>query len=960
MRQSAAVPARRESFSDHFAQLVEELTEKLQAGKAIDVETFLQTHPEDAEQLRRLLPALLLLAEVSRSGDGPAPGAAAGDELGELGDFRLIREVGRGGMGIVYEAEQISLSRRVALKVLPFAATMDPRQLQRFHNEARAAASLHHEHIVPVYAVGCERAVHFYAMQFIEGQSLAELIAAQRQTPASGGRQPSATTAAAAPTEAPRDAAYFRRIAEWGIEAAEALEHAHALGIVHRDVKPANLIVDARGKLWVTDFGLARLGADPGLTMTGDVLGTLRYMSPEQALARHGLMDHRTDVYSLGATLYELMTGRPAVEGQDRQDILRRIAEDEPRPPRALEGSVPADLETVVLKALAKEPAERYATAKELADDLRRWLDGRVIQARRPSFRQVATKWARRHRTAVTAAAVCLLVTLASLSAGLLWHNARVQAEAAKTARQRDRAREQKRQARQAVDDMYTQVAEKWLGNEPGMTDVQREFLEKAQRYYEDLAREDNEEPGQLLERATANKRLGAILDKLGRRDEAESAYGRAIALLEGADAPDAVIAQAAAYSGLGNCLVRMLRHEDAAASHRRALALWESLPPDAAARPDVRYGQADTLGLLSSAYIVSDHRAEAEATLRQGLPLARGLVESSPRESRYHSLLGNMLGNYALAARGDPERARGYLEEAVRHQEEAVKLDPRNPNYRFALRNHYSTLANFVLIDLRRYPEALAAARKSLDLGEQLVREFPRVPHYRRCLADAYCDLGHVLRELNQLAEAEQALCQAVKIQEQVLAADPNSPADRMLACDFYDSLAKFQRSAGRGREAVATYRKSLALDPKSDGTNSSLAWLLALGAEPGFNDPAELVRLARTATESKPENGGHWVVLGLALYRSGAWDDAKEALGRSSHLSPVEEARRGLVLAMTEWKLDHPAAARTAYEQALEVLGKNKPCDSESGRLQTEAAALLGIPERAPKQDEGRPPTK
>ena len=350
------------------------------------------------------------------------------DELGQLGDFRIIREVGRGGMGVVYEAEQISLGRRVALKVLPFAATMDPRHLQRFHNEARAAASLHHEHIVPVHAVGCERAVHFYAMQFIDGESLAELIAAQTRPTASGGRQPpvedsqqgvdalcspSADTwpAGASPTAAaPRDAAYFRRVAEWGIQAAEALEYAHALGIVHRDVKPANLIVDVQGKLWVTDFGLARTAADGNLTASGDMLGTVRYMSPEQALAKHGLVDHRTDVYSLGATLYELVTGRPAVEGQDRQEILRRIADEDPSP---IGRGVLADLETIVLKALAKEPAERYATAREFADDLEgSCLEDRPVKARRPSLLQRLRKWCRRHQRVVTATAMTLTGTI--------------------------------------------------------------------------------------------------------------------------------------------------------------------------------------------------------------------------------------------------------------------------------------------------------------------------------------------------------------------------------------------------------------------------------------------------------------------------------------------------------------------------------------------------------------------
>jgi hypothetical protein len=210
-------------------------------------------------------------------------------------------------------------------------------------------------------------------------------------------------------------------VAEWGIQAAEALEHADALGIVHRDVKPANLMLDGQGKLWVTDFGLARTGVDSGLTVSGDLVGTLRYMSPEQALARHGLVDHRTDVYSLGATLYELLTLRPALDGKDRQELLRQIAFEEPPRPRRLNRAVPPELEIILLKALAKNPAERYATAQELADDLRHWLEDKPIRARRPPLRTRLARWGRRHRPLVTGVVAALLVGLTVLAGSIGW-----------------------------------------------------------------------------------------------------------------------------------------------------------------------------------------------------------------------------------------------------------------------------------------------------------------------------------------------------------------------------------------------------------------------------------------------------------------------------------------------------------------------------------------------------------
>ncbi len=420
--------------------LVEELTNRIQAGEAVDLEAWIAQHPAHADALRDLLPALQVLAGLSGSGAGhPSEPEASATETRTLGDFRLLREVGRGGMGIVYEAEQLSLGRRVALKVLPFAATMDPRHLQRFHNEARAAAGLHHTNIVPVFAVGCERSVHFYAMQFIEGQTLAQLIADQKSRDRQGAERGAETVAydgaakplphgrgstavAAATTQrAPRDAAYFRRVAEWGIQAAEALDYAHQMGIVHRDVKPANLIVDPTGRLWVTDFGLAQVQSDVRVTMTGDLVGTLRYMSPEQALAKRVVIDHRTDVYSLGVTLYELLTLRPAYSGQDRQELLRQIAFEEPARLRRLNKAIPAELETIVLKAMEKNPQDRYATARELADDLERYRRDEPIRAKRPGLLARGQKWARRHKPLIWAAAVCLLVTITAFIGSVGW-----------------------------------------------------------------------------------------------------------------------------------------------------------------------------------------------------------------------------------------------------------------------------------------------------------------------------------------------------------------------------------------------------------------------------------------------------------------------------------------------------------------------------------------------------------
>ena len=459
-------------------QVADEFLRRQEQGERPDVEEYAARHPEAAPVLRKVLTALGLLEQSLAEAVDPAGPAPQGPAAGTLGDFRILREVGRGGMGVVYEAQQISLGRRVALKVLPFAAAMDARQLQRFQNEAQAAAHLHHQNIVPVFYVGCERGIHFYAMQFIEGQTLAGVIRELRQL--EGLEPPEPTTSAAragsvagdllsgqgapakslpsplpptglyapprsdsmpladtAPVAAfstarsARSPAYFRSVATLGVQTAQALEHAHQLGVIHRDIKPGNLLLELtsplapvaeRGgseglRLWIADFGLARLGSDAGLTMTGDLLGTIRYMSPEQALAKRVPVDHRTDIYSLGTTLYELLTLEPAYNGRNREEVLRQIAFEDPRPPRRVNKRVPLELETIVLKAMGKNPEERYASAQELADDLGRFLEDKPIKAKRPSLRQRTAKWARRHRTVVRAGFVVLALAVVVLAA---------------------------------------------------------------------------------------------------------------------------------------------------------------------------------------------------------------------------------------------------------------------------------------------------------------------------------------------------------------------------------------------------------------------------------------------------------------------------------------------------------------------------------------------------------------
>ena len=408
---SSTGPAEENPTDRRKAELLGECLDRLNSGETVDLERIAREHPDIAAELNRQLEAFRALVP-----DDARAGGEWGEDptLGILGDYRLRRKVGRGGMGVVYDAWQNSMDRRVALKVLPSGIASDSKSVTRFVREARVAGQLHHPHVVSVFGMGIERDTPYYAMEFVEGETLAQVLARLKEAPLEE----------KTPFGMPRDdVGYYSALARAFADVAEGLQHAHSKGVTHRDIKPSNLILDREGRLRILDFGLAHLEGQESLTLTGDILGTPLYMSPEQAMAHRIPIDHRTDIYSLGATLYEMVAWKPPFEGKNHQDTLSQIIFREPPALRARNPRIAKDLETIVHHCLRKDPADRYGTAEALAQDLRRFARGDPIEARPESLLgRLARKTSRNKGRLMVAAVLVVLITATGI---LLWRSHR-------------------------------------------------------------------------------------------------------------------------------------------------------------------------------------------------------------------------------------------------------------------------------------------------------------------------------------------------------------------------------------------------------------------------------------------------------------------------------------------------------------------------------------------------------
>jgi serine/threonine protein kinase/tetratricopeptide (TPR) repeat protein len=900
------------SEHDPLAALADDFLQRHRRGERPAPSEYAARHPELAGQIRELFPALLMMEDVRpqpRTAADGGPGAG-GPPL-RLGEYRIVREIGRGGMGVVYEAFQESLGRRVALKVLPPGALGDARQVQRFQREARAAARLHHSNIVPVFAVGEQQGTHFYVMQYIEGRPLNDVLAELRRLRDQADRPPSPAAvdppaaeappsagdpcsvrvarallqglappasqadgraadpgepappdqAASPPSSAPPSSSnplsdpqrpFAKSVAQFGVQVAEALEYAAGQGVLHRDVKPSNLLLDVFGTAWLTDFGLAKATGTPDLTRPGHLLGTLRYLAPERFAGR---ADVRSDVYALGLTLYEMLALRPAFDAADQAELVRQVSAGEaPRLDR-LEPQLPRDLVTIVHKAMAREPAERYQSAAALAEDLRRFLDDRSILARRAGLAEQAWRWCRRNP--MMTSLLGALVVLAGLAAGFWWSY--------------DRQKTERRgRARQAVESGLEQAMD--LLRQRRRPEAAT-FLEQAQARVDEA---DSEALRRRLAQAWADLDLVARLEGIwlerprllggGLPDRAVGDKYAAVFTDAGLDLAGDEKAVAARIHASAVRAPMVVALEDWAGTtadkewQARLLRVARRADPGSTWRDRLRdpavWKDRGALERLAAEAPVAELPPQTVNFL--GQLLARYLVDSEPllrKAQRAHP--GDFWANYNLGfrlwAKLKPQEAVGFLRVAVAMRPESAV---------------YTRLGE-ALRAAGHHEEAVAAQRRALELEDKD--------------GETHCLLAMALQGAGKPKEALAALRRAVE-------RAPDNGWVRL-------HLGKALWDAGDAEEAIRAYRKAAELSPGFYMTHYNLGvTLLALG------QTDEAVKALRKGAAGRPPLAEPHYRLGVALQARGDWDEAiaayREAGKLSSRLTAAHEALAAALL--------------------------------------------------------------
>lgn len=835
---------------DSLTELLDAYLQGLERGEPLDLTKVQSEQPRLAEPLRRYLQQLDLLhgaaAEIRSEAFavGGATGVDAEGEHHRLGDFTLVREIGRGGMGLVYEAIQESLGRRVALKLLPMAAMFSPKQVARFRNEAQAAAQLQHPHIVPVYAIGAEKGIHYFAMPLIEGKSLDEIIVEQSQR---ADQQSQATRWLMAQENTSGILAAKIRL---GADAADALHAAHEVGIVHRDIKPSNLLLDLEGTIFVADFGLARDAKDQSLTRTGELIGTMRYMSPEQARGIPSLIDHRTDIYSLAVSLYEFLTGQPAIEGADGVNLLRAI-EQPIVPLKKRLANAPADLGTVLQKAMEKDKEERYLTARAFADDLRCVVEGKPTLAKPPTLQQRIGSWGSRHRKLVASSLVFGSVglfaslVLVAVFAWLLQDSRRNFL----------RAEQHFKEARDLVDVFGSKFTDQ-LNGIAGAEPVRQAMLRESLKYHLAFAKQASNDPLLKQDLATTLYRIGSLTRELDSPTEAIPYFREAslkfeelkkrkvargnwfpiwarnqgslgLALGEAGDLsngievldkllvelrseyPDSVVQGASLefVQALNNQGLLYWRQGRAQASRELLLEALRSVPNQVASN------EGDDLDwLLLHAAILDNVAATVEDSdpAQASLYLAESLELQRERNKKLVLTTDSASVARTMSRMGAADRKAKNLEAAARHYQEAIRIQrdlvAASPSLASLHRDLALSLNNrgLILGDLQLFEEARLHFEEAQQQLQGLLKEHPEDLASRSGLGVTFNNLAMLSERQKDDKQAAIWYYRALSEQRFAYEKSQGSSPFRDLLSTQYANFSRLQRRAHEWDEAV------------------------------------------------------------------------------------------------------------------------------------------------------------
>jgi tetratricopeptide (TPR) repeat protein len=805
--------------------------------------------------------------------------------LPRIPGYEILGQLGQGGMGVVYKAYQLSLKRTVALKMLLAGSHATPALLARFRAEAEAVARLQHPHIVQIYEVGEAEGRPYFALEYIDGGSLAQRLRGMPQPP--------------------------RQAAVWVRTLAQAIHFAHERGIIHRDLKPANVLRSADETLKVTDFGLAKQLSGPAdKTRTGEVFGTPSYMSPEQAGGVTKKIGPAIDVYALGAILYELLTGRPPFLNESPFETVRQVLTEEPVRPRRLEPKVPADLETVCLQCLHKEPRKRYATAAALADDLDRFLTGQPILARPAGAMERLLKWSRR-RPALAALVVVSAAALLLSVAGII----RLQMEVREKDRQRRQAETNLEMAGAAVEHLLT-TGEQRLALLPNAREVQRDLLAEARRFYEKFLRQKGDDPYLRQLRGSSFRRLGLVSHSLGQMERGDSEFNEAIALFEKltAEAPrEPKYRQelARARNSLGNLLEAAKRHHEAEEAYRHSRQVYEALlqefPGDSAFQHELAE-VCNNLGILLSRL----HRfPEAGDVYHTALTIHEDLHHRFPTEAVYQRDLAGCLNNLASLhkERGELEQAEKAFREALSLWETLPAPDASWPECRHELARTALNLGSILKLQ-RRLHDAEEAYSRALSLFRELRESFPSVAEYREELALLQRYRGFTLFP-ERAQEAERALRESCALYEKLAVDNPSSPSYRYEWSVSLNHLGILLDQIGNRADGEATWRRAVEAArqlvqqfPSISRYRCQLGRVLdGLGChlrdrhaklDEALHDFQEAIEQQRTALQSDPGNAEYRRELGFH-YQDLA--QLYQRLGRPTEAAATQELLRALI---------------------------------------------------------------